>query len=80
MNAPNIQDGPYKGTFAKIGAAVIRRIGTTDYKRFEEPAGSGRYVWRLRPTQCFYKAETPWDMAPPYTQRKAAKPSTNDSE
>lgn len=80
MNTPNIIDGPYAGTFAKVGLARIRRIGTTDYKRFEEPAGSGRYVWRLRPTQGQPKLETPWDMSPPYQQRQKSANNQNNEQ
>jgi hypothetical protein len=45
-----ILDGPHAGTFAPVGIATIRRIGGIDHKRHEEPDGSGRYVWRVRPT------------------------------
>lgn len=75
-----IIDGPHAGTFARVGHTLIRRIGNTDYKRFEEPAGSGKYVWRLRPTESFHKPETPWDMAPPYVERKPTKKQSTNSQ
>lgn len=77
-----IKNGPYIGTFAKVGLSYIRRIGTTDYKRVEEPAGSGLWVWRLRESSVdMHKAEPAWDTVPPYQPRKAAKKQlTNNDE
>jgi hypothetical protein len=63
-----IMDGPHAGTFAPVGLSLIRRIGGIDHKRFEEPAGSGRYVWRLRPTTpIFENPLTEWDNLPPFS-------------
>lgn len=75
-------DGPHAGTFAKVGLAVYRRIGETEYKRMEEPAGSGRYVWRMktRPSDAKLFNDLEWDEQIEAIRNRRTKPSTNNSE